>query len=306
MKYLDFVAVLVVGLTSGAGSQVAPLVDGQARISVNVNLVVLHPTVRDRTGAFVSDLRQQDFEVYESGVRQPIHLFRHDDVPVTVGLVVDHSGSMRLKIHDVLAAARTFVEASNPGDEMFVINFNEHVTPGLTGDKPVSNRPDELVNAIANSPTTGRTALYDAVAAALRQLQSGTREKKVLIIISDGGDNASAIRMDEVMKMAAQSNALLYTIGIFDDDDPDKNPKVLNRMARETGGEAFFPRELKDAVSICKSIARDIRNQYTLGYISNNQTQRPGFRPIRVVARPAQKEKLSVRVRSGYVAEPAK
>jgi VWFA-related protein len=266
-------------------------------ISVNVDLVVLHTTVSDRKGRVVSDLREQDFKIYEDGVRQPIRLFRHEDIPVTVGLVIDHSGSMRRKLADVIAAARTFVQSSNPEDQMFVVNFNEHVTLGLPDAIRLTNRPDELARAISNTPPTGQTALYDGIVKAREQLQAGSRDKKVLIVISDGGDNASTHTLTDVLKMAKQSSALVYTIGIFDEEDPDRNPGVLRRLARATGGEAYFPAKLGEVVEICERIARDIRHQYTIGYVSNSAAPPGSYRSIRVIA-----GKLSVRARDGYIA----
>lgn len=272
------------------------------RISVSVDLVVLHPTVRDPKGRFVSDLREQDFAVYEDGVRQSIRLFRHEDIPVTVGLVVDHSGSMRQKLSEVMAAARTFVQSSSSEDEMFVVNFNENVTLGLPDAIPFTNRPDQLARAISNTPATGKTALYDAVFEGRRRLVAGTRDKKVLIVISDGGDNASTHSLAEVLRMADQSSALIYTIGIFDDDDPDRNPNALKRLAQATGGEAFFPGHLNDVIPTCERIARDIRNQYTLGYVSSNASHPGTYRIIRVVAKATGTGKLYVRTRAGYIA----
>ncbi|MEX2260346.1 MAG: VWA domain-containing protein [Bryobacteraceae bacterium] len=285
----------------GFAGDAEPQVPAPYRVSVNVDLVVLHPTVRDRNGQFASDLREQDFEVYEDGVRQFIRLFRHEDIPVTVGLVIDHSGSMGRKLTDVIAAARTFVRSSSQEDQMFVVNFNENVTLGLPDAVPFTNRLDELESAILKAPATGQTALYDAVGLALERLQAGSREKKVLIVISDGGDTASVLALPQVLKMAEQSSALVYTIGIFDEEDPDRNPKVLKRLARATGGEAFFPGQLNEAVAICERIARDIRNQYTIGYVSSNTAQPGAYRSIRVVARAKGKSKLFVRTRSGYI-----
>jgi Ca-activated chloride channel homolog len=272
------------------------------QISVNVDLVVLHPTVRDRKGQFVSDLREQDFEVYEDGVRQSIRLFQHEDIPVTVGLVIDHSGSMGRKLADVIAAARTFVQSSSPEDQMFVVNFNEKVTLGLPDAIRLPDRLDELSRAISNTPATGKTALYDAIIEGQKQLLAGGPEKKVLIVISDGGDNASAHGLVEVLKMAEQSSALVYTIGIFDEEDPDRNPNVLRRFARATGGEAFFPGRPNEVVAICERIARDIRHQYTLGYVSSNAAHPGAYRVIRVVALAPGKSRLFVRARSGYIA----
>jgi VWFA-related protein len=295
---------LLIGLVGGAEPQAPAPAEAQSphpyQISVNVDFVVLNATVRDGKGRFATDLSEQDFQVYEDGARQTIRLFRHEDIPVTVGLVVDHSGSMRPKLADVIAAARTFVQSSSPDDQMFVVNFNEKVALGLPDNLPFSNRPEDLGSAIANAPTTGRTALYDAVFEARKHLQTGSREKKVLIVISDGGDNASRHSQAEVLKMAEQSTTLVYTIGIFDESDPDRNPDVLRRLAGVTGGEAFFPSEYSEVVAICERIARDIRNQYTIGYLSTSAARPGAFLSLRVAAGAAGHGKLSVRARSGY------
>jgi len=289
---------LLIGFVAVAESQAPP----PYRISVNVDLVVLHATVRDRKGGFASDLHEQDFAIYEDGVPQSIRLFRHEDIPVTVGLVVDHSGSMLPKLTDVIAAARTFVRSSNPEDQMFVVNFNEKVTLGLPSALSFTSSSEDLERAISRAPATGMTALYDAAIKALGRLQSGIREKKVLIVISDGGDNASAHSLAEVLKMAGQSSALVYTIGIFDEADPDRNPDVLRRLARATGGEAFFPGQIHEVVAICERIARDIRNQYTIGYVSTSAAQPGVYRRIRVEAKKPGSAKLVVRARTGYIA----
>jgi Ca-activated chloride channel family protein len=297
---------LLIALAGNAGPQAPVSIDPQApgshRISVDVNLVVLNATVRDQKGRPASNLGEHDFEVYEDGVRQALRLFLHEDIPVTVGLVIDHSGSMRPRLAEVIAAAQTFVQASSPQDEMFVVNFNETVSLGLPDAIRFTNRPDELARAISKAPVTGQTALYDAVLMAQVRLQTGTRDKKVLIVISDGGDNRSRHSLEEVVKMARQSSALIYTIGIFDDSDADRNPAVLRRLAGTTGGEAFFPGELNEVVPICERIARDIRNQYTLGYVPSSTAQPGAFRAIRVIARTAGKTNLTVRTRSGYIA----
>jgi Ca-activated chloride channel homolog len=275
--------------------------DPQAyQLSVNVDLVVLNATVRDQKGRVASDLRQQDFEIFEDGVQQSIRLFRHEDIPVAVGLVIDHSGSMRPKLASVTAAARTFIQSSSPEDQMFVVNFNENITRGLPTATPFTNRPDELARAISGTPATGKTALYDAVWKAREWLAGGSHDKKVLIVISDGGDNASAHTLADVLQTGNKSNIQVYTIGIFDPDDPDKNPAVLRQLALATGGEAFVPNELSEVVSVCESIARDIRTQYTLGYLSSAATQGGGYHSIKVLARGTGKAKLHVRTRSGY------
>jgi VWFA-related protein len=270
------------------------------QLSVNVDLVVLNATVRDQRGRAASDLREQDFEIFEDGVRQSIRLFRHEDIPVAVGLVIYHSGSMRPKLASVTAAARTFIQSSSPDDQMFVVNFNENVTLGLPANMAFTNRPEDLTYAISNTPATGKTALYDAVWKAREWLVGGNRDKKVLIVISDGGDNASAHTLADVLQAGNKSNIQLYTIGIFDSDDPDKNPAVFWQLALATGGEAFVPNELSEVVSVCEGIARDIRTQYTLGYLSSAATQGGGYHSIKVLARGTGKAKLHMRTRSGY------
>ena len=218
------------------------------------------------------EARQQDFEVFEDGRPQPIRLFRHEDTPVTVGLVIDHSGSMREKLEDVTAAG--------PRLRPFQQFQRSDVRRELQRDVFRWDCPSGCASAIAPSnwetrsgrrTAIGTTALYDAIIEALERLQKGTSDKKVLIVISDGGDNASKARLDQVLKMAEQSNAMIYTIGIFDPDDPDKNPRVLSRLAQESGGEAFFPHQLSETVQICEHIARDIRDQYTIGYVSTKK-----------------------------------
>ena len=270
------------------------------RISVDVDLVVLQATVRDREGHTVMELGRRDFQVFEDGRPQAIRLFRHEDTPVTVGLVIDHSGSMREKLADVTAGAQAFVHSSNPHDQMFVVNFNETVSLGLSIGIRFSDNAELLGGAIWGAPAMGTTALYDAIIEALKRLQQGTSDKKVLIVISDGGDNASKAGLDQVLKMAEQSSAMIYAIGVFEPEDPDRNPKVLQRLAQETGGEAFFPSRLSETVDICERIARDIRDQYTIGYSSSNASQDGTYHKVRLTARMNGNGKLSVRTRAGY------
>ena len=304
MKTASLVLLLAVGCFAVAQvppSSNAPDQDAY-RISVDVHLVVLQATVRDREGHTVRELSRQDFELFEDGAPQRIRLFRHEDTPVTVGLVIDHSGSMRRKLADVTAGARAFVHSSNSDDQMFVVNFNENVSLGLPIGVRFSDSVEQLGSAIWGAPAIGTTALYDAIIEALKRLQEGTSEKKVLIVISDGGDNASKARLDRVLKMAEQSNAVIYTIGIFDAEDPDRNPKVLHRLAQETGGEAFFPTRLSETVDICERIARDIRDQYTIAYSSTNEKWDGAYHKVRLTARVKENGKLSVRTRAGYSA----
>jgi VWFA-related protein len=276
------------------------------RISVDVNLVVLHVSVHDRRGSDVLNLRQQDFTLFEDGVPQTIRMFRREDAPVTAGLIVDHSGSMGPKLGQVIAAAGTFAGASNPRDQIFVVNFNEKIRFGLWGATKFTDDPVILGNAIAGVPAAGKTALYDAIAAGLDRLDTGHWDKKVLVVISDGGDNASVHQLQGVIGMAERSSAAIYAIGMFDNDDKDANPRVLKRLAEETGGEAFFPKEPNEVVEICAHIANDIRNQYMIGYVSTNVFPDGTRRSIRLLAKaPDSGTKLHVRTRSSYIAQGA-
>jgi len=306
-KAIALPVLFLIVLAGYAGYRAAPAQQDHGseslRISVDVALVVLHATVSDRQGGFVSNLDKQDFEVYEDGVPQSIRLFRNEDVPVTVGLVVDHSTSMRPKIAEVTAAARAFVRSSNREDEMFVVNFSDRVSLGLPGTIRFTDSTAELENAITAVPTRGMTALYDGIVKALEELQAGSRDKKVLIVVSDGGDNASTHSLDQVMKLAGQSSAVIYTVGVFDENDPDRNLSVLRRLAQATGGEAFLPNEVNAVTAICERIARDIRHQYTIGYVPISLAHDGAYHAIRVLARgKGHHDRLSVRTRTGYVA----
>jgi Ca-activated chloride channel family protein len=307
VKAAALLVLLLFVRVGSAGDQTAPARQDRNpesfRLSVDVALVVLHATVIDRQGGFVSDLNPQDFEVYENGVPQRIQLFTSEDIPVTVGLVVDHSTTMRPKLVEVSAAARTFVRSSNREDEMFVVNFNEVVTLGLPATMRFTDNTTDLEHAITRPEDSGgQTALYDAIAKGLEELQAASRDKKVLIVLSDGGDNASARSLDQIIRLAEQSSAVIYTVGVFNEQDPDRNPGVLRRLARATGGEAFLPGQLSEVVAICERIARDIRHQYTIGYVPSNPTRDGTYRAIRVLARGKGHDRLSVRTRTGYIA----
>jgi len=272
------------------------------RFSVDVDLVVLPITVRDQQDRHVSDLHEGDFKIYEDRVPQRIRLFQHEDLPVIAGLLVDHSGSMRPKIAEVIAGARAFARSSDPDDLMFVVNFNETVSLGLPEAIGFTANADELERAIWQAPAAGETALYDAIAKALEQFEEHSRDKKVLVIISDGADNASAHSLAQVLQMAERSSVIIYTVGLFALDEPDANPKVLSRLAQATGGEAFFPDQPSAVAEICERIARDIRNQYTIGYVSTNAKRDGIHRAVRVVVQaPGHRGKLFVRTRAGYI-----
>jgi len=268
-------------------------------ISVDVNLVLLHASVHDRRGRDVPNLEERAFKLYEDGVRQDIQLFRHEDAPVTLGLIIDHSGSMAPKLGEVAAAARMLAQSSNPDDQMFVVNFNERVSPGVLVD-PQAKGTTGLEAALASLPAEGQTALYDAIASGLNRLSNGHWAKKVLVVISDGGDNASSHKLAEVARLAEQSSVVIYTIGIYDENDPDAEPSILKRLAAETGGEAYFPKQTSNTREICDHIARDIRTQYMIGYVSNSEKRGDAYRSVQLAEAPGA-GKLRVRTRSGYI-----
>jgi VWFA-related protein len=269
-------------------------------LRVNANLVILSTTVLDRHNALVSGLVKDDFEIYEDHVLQQIKHFSHEDLPVTAGLVIDNSGSMAPKRADVIAAAMLFARSSNQQDQMFVVNFNEKVFYGLPAGIPFTDKLDQLQAGLSDIKAIGETALYDAIAVALDHVQQGNCDKKVLILISDGGDNASKHSLAQVIEMARHSGAIIYAIGIFDEQDGDQNPEVLKRFAKETGGEAFFPESSKDLALICEGIARDIRNQYTLAYVPTITKHDGRYRVIDVKVSSSKHGRLSARTRAGY------
>jgi VWFA-related protein len=267
-------------------------------IRTTSRMVLLDVSVKDPKGGFVTDLTRDSFKVYENGKPQVISQFANADIPVAVGLVVDESGSMRPKRPEVITAALAFVEASNPLDEMFVVNFNERARRGLPDTMPFSDNVAQLRAALWRGTPEGRTALYDAIELALHHLELGRRDKKTLVVISDGGDNVSKHNLDEVMHDVLQSLTTIYTIGIFDEDDPERNPGVLEKLAHVSGGGVYFPKELGTIISICEQIAKDIRTRYTIGYIPSVEGKPD--RHIKVEAS-SPNGKLMVRTRTRYL-----
>ena len=280
----------------------APKLHSQADFLVDADLVVLHVTVTDDHGRLVRDLRKANFQIYEDGLPQKLTLFQHEDTPVAVGLVVDNSGSMRRKLADVIAAATAFARSSNPDDQMFVVNFNEHVSLGLTPGEAFVSDPDKLQAAMLQIHAKGETALYDAMATALNHIRESVLQRKVLIVLSDGGDNASTLGFPKLLAMVEQSDVMVYTVGLFDEYDLDRNPGVLKQLAKASGGEAFFPSEIPDVTNILQTVSRDIRNQYTIGYVPTNGKQDGTYRSVRVKLTGLHASRWTVRTREGYFA----
>ena len=272
------------------------------KISTNVDLVLLDVSVKDSRGGYVSDLTKDNFAIEENGVKQKITTFLGKDVPVAAGLVLDASGSMRHKRDDVNTAGLTFVDASNPQDQIFVVDFNDKVRSGLPDDVAFTDDVALLRIALTKHPTEGRTALYDAIASALKHLDMGDREKKTLVVVSDGGDNASKLSTAETMRLIEESHATIYTIGLSDPDDVDQNPGVLRRIAAVSGGECFLLDKVEDIVPTGKKIAQDIRKRYTIGYIPDHGNGKTGgLRKIHVTATAPDHGKLIVRTRTSYI-----
>jgi len=273
-------------------------------ISVTSNLVVLPVSVLDSKGEFVSGLGIENFAVFENSQSQKIAFFRQEDTPVTVGLLVDHSGSMNGKLPEVAAAAEIFARSSNPEDEMFVVNFGDDISIPAFAGGPFTADPADLQKSIEDANTIGRTALYDAIAAGLEHLRAGSHERKALIIISDGGDDASRIDYREITRLARESRAAIYAIGLIGGLFQDQNPGVLRHLAQETGGIAYFPSDVSAVSDISKQIARDLREQYTIGYEPQQNASYTAFRKIQVKVTAAGR-KLHVRTRVGYLFHPS-
>ena len=272
------------------------------QIETETDLVVLPVRVTDANGSFVAGLKQGQFRVFENNRRQEISLFRQEDVPVAVGLVVDHSRSMGPKLPAVAQAVLAFAHSSNPDDEMFVVDFSDRVTIEEPGGKPFTQDPQLLAQAVSAVSAQGMTSLYDAVVAALDHLRLSSLEKKALIIVSDGGDNASAAKYADVLERARRSQALVYAIGLIGGvEQADENPGLLRRLCKDTGGLSFFPAQSESVSEVSAKIARDLREQYTVGF-SPAKTGGDSFRRVRVEVTASQRGKLQVRTRPGYYA----
>jgi Ca-activated chloride channel homolog len=293
---------------SGPPPPPTPQSPANTHLKASVDLVVLHVTVTNPQGEFVADLTENEFKVSEDKVQQKVSFFSKDDIPVTMGLVIDNSGSMREKRAQVNAAAMTFVKTSNPQDEAFVVNFNDEYYLDTDGD--FTNDQRDLNDALSRIDTRGSTALYDAVIGSLDHLKKGHKDKRVLLLVTDGDDDASRMSFEDAIKAAEKSNATIYTVGVFSDDDRKNDKrmvrhsrKVLTELAEATGGQAYFPDTLDQVTPLCEQIAREIRNQYTIGYYPSNSAKDGSFRLVHVDVFPAEHhEKLTVRTRTGYYA----
>jgi VWFA-related protein len=264
------------------------------------DLVVLHVSVVDGRSGFVGGLPREAFIVREDGRPREIAFFENEDTPVSVGLVIDNSASMQRRRDAVIAAGMAFAESSHPADEIFTLNFNEHVWPGLPDGHSFTSDHDELRTALSRAGARGQTALFDAIDKALLHLDGGTQPRKVLIVVSDGGDNASRATFDEVLDHALRRDVVIYTIGLEDPVEREANPRILRELAAVTGGEAFFPKKNDDITAALERIARDIRSSYTLGYVPDGDSAAGERRRIQVDVRAARRG-LHARARSLYL-----
>jgi Ca-activated chloride channel family protein len=274
------------------------------RIRVDVNLVVLHTTVLDDRGRFADGLKQDNFRVFEDKVEQKLSVFKREDIPVSMGLVIDNSGSMRDKRPRVNEAAITLVEASNKQDEAFVVNFNDDFYLDL--DKDFTNSVPELKEALERIDSRGSTALYDAIIGSLDHLKKGKKDKKVLLIVTDGEDNTSHNTLEKTIREIQKTDTVIYTIGLLSEESKrsaKKAKRALEEIAKSSGGLSYFPENVDDVHNICEQVAHDIRNQYTLAYYPTNTKKDGTFRAVQVeVVPPRGRGKLVARTRNGYYA----
>lgn len=301
VKHFVLTAALLLTTLAGPAPAQAPAGDtSQYRISTTVDLVVLDVAVLDRQGRYARDLVKDNFEVFEDGRPQSITVFRNEDIPVAAGVIVDSSGSMGPKRAETIAAALAFVKGSNPSDDVFVVNFNERVALGLPPDIPFTADPQLLRSALSRMPIGGRTALYDAIAAGLEQIRQSRYQRRFLIVFSDGGDNESRRTLDQITRAVQESEVTIYTIGLFDSEDPDRNPGVLKKLAHLSGGQAYLPAGMKDVPGVCRSIASDIRSRYIVGYTPGGPGKEDEFHGVEVRVHAPGRGRLHARTRTGY------
>ncbi len=271
-------------------------------LHTNVEEVVLNATVLEGS-QLVQTLKQENFQVFEDGVKQNIISFQHTDLPVSIGLVVDNSGSMSKKRPAVNKAALDLVEASNPEDEAFVVNFSDEAYI----DQDFTANVNKLRDGLSHIESRGGTALYDAVVASADKLVADAkRPKQVLVLITDGEDNASTLTLDQTIRRVQElSGPVIYTIGLLFGDEMSHAEvrharRALELLSNETGGIAFFPKSMEQVDEIAAEVARDIRSQYTIGYHSTKPSTQPGFRRVSVTAEAQGMGKMTVRTRTGY------
>jgi VWFA-related protein len=292
----------IIGLAAAAWLLLALNLSAQFRS--DTRLVVLHASVTDKKGKLLTNLNGNAFKVYENGQQQTVKLFRREDVPVSLGIIIDDSGSMMTKRARVEAAALNLVRESNPQDEVFIVNFNDDAYL----DVPFTNDMKKMEQGLARIDSRGGTAMRDAVVMSLDYMrEKAKKDKKVLLIITDGNDNASNTTLEKCVQRANQTDTLVYAIGLFTEEEKHEATKArraLNELSIATGGLSFYPKEVSEVQALASDVAHDIRNQYTIAYTPAIQALDGSYRQIKVIVDAPGKP--VVRTRSGYYATEGK
>ncbi|HEY1239821.1 MAG TPA: VWA domain-containing protein [Bryobacteraceae bacterium] len=280
--------------------------DSGAVFRADTRVVDLHATVADKSGHLVTNLPREAFTVYENGVQQMIRSFKREDVPVSMGLIVDNSGSMRDKRAKVEAAALNLAKDSNPEDEVFVVNFNDEAFNDLPHGKDFTSDIKEMEEALTRIDSRGGTAMRDAIRMSIDHLkEKAHKDKKVLVVVTDGNDNSSLVSLENLVKASQQSGVLIYSVGLLSEEErreAKRAERALEALAEATGGEAFFPKDVSEVERIAHQVAHNIRNQYSIVYAPANQSMDGTFRQIKVTVKAPGNP--TVRTRSGYYATP--
>jgi len=299
--YLTAAIMLAPLFISGQQNKPAPVPDAEDTVfSSDTRLVPLNVTVTDKSGRLVTNLPQSAFQVFEDGVQQQIKLFKREDVPVSLGLIIDNSGSMREKRQGVESAALALVKDSNPQDEVFIINFNDEVYL----DTDFTSDVQKMEQGLTKIDSRGGTAMRDAMRLSAEHLkEKAKRDKKVILVVTDGNDNASVISLDSLTRLAQQDDVLIYAIALLTDEDKreaKKAQRALQLLTESTGGTVFYPKDVSEVDRIAHQVARDIRNQYTIAYTPTNPALDGKYRQIKLVVKAPGNP--VARTRSGYYA----
>jgi VWFA-related protein len=303
-SFLSIIFAVLLLLTSDF-SLLASVPQERPTFKAESELVVLHVSVRDGNGRYITGLDRDAFTLIDDGKPQTLEMFSGDEVPASVGFLIDNSNSMRPNRERVIASAVEFAKHSHPKDEVFVMTFNEQVRPAFGPAVISETNPAVFAAAMSQAITArGMTAIYDGILEGLKRVGRGLHTRQVLIVISDGDDNASRATLDEVIKRVHESDATIYTVALIDPLTRDGDPGLLRRLAHATGGESFRPRRVEQIGAAFEQIAKDIRSAYTLAYTptspSNVSDENARRRTVRVYVKPKDGRQLRVRTRDGY------
>jgi Ca-activated chloride channel homolog len=304
MRTIPLYSILVVGVSLlASGFSLGVSAQDRPTFRANAELVVLHVSVRDRSGRYITGLTKEAFTVIDDAKPQTLEMFSADEVPATVGFLIDNSNSMRPNRERVVASAVAFAEHSHSQDEIFALTFNEAVQEAWHPRVVSEINPAEFASAMSAAIVArGMTAIYDGIMSGLSRLERAKHTRQVLIVVSDGGDNASRSKLEDTLARVHDSDATIYTVALIDPIVKDGNPKLLRRLARLTGGEAYQPRRVDDVPEAFQRISKDIRNAYTLAYVPTKSDSESAHRrrTVKVYVRSQDGRVLSVRTRDGY------